>query len=317
MADQLTRARFEAQVANGGDGEDARRLAAAIRAGGEGHGELAALFVHAAIAAPERLAVIYDAATEGWLGVAPRGLMIEAHGTPAAIDPAFWGPFWDLADDPDAGRSAGDITERTAALAGLMTPAFRTRVAETARLYPGVKEAAAVGYPSRFSLEALARCPKGSLGAEFHDLIVDNGFDLEVLDREALGLADLPAPLDYLNARILQCHDLWHILAGYQTTILHEVAISGFQMAQFGHHYSSMFLGVVTSKMALNQPEALPLFLDVILTAWTHGRQCPPLIGLDWEALWDQPAEAIRVATGVTLYASPYPADLFEQLQAA
>ena len=315
MIDQPARERFEARVIQGGDGEDARRLAAALRAGGEGQAELAALFVHAAACAPERLAVIYDGATEGWLGVAPRGPMIEAHGVAEPMPPAFWEGFWDLVDDPVANREAGHTTVRTAALAGTL-PALKTRVAQIALLYPGVRDAASVGYPSKFTLSALARCPAGSLGAEFHDLIVDNGFDLEVLDREALGLADMPAPLDYLNARILQCHDLWHILAGYRTTALHEVAISGFQMAQFGHHYSSMFLGMITSKIALSQPEALPLFLDIILSAWTHGRQSPPLIGLDWESLWDKPAEAIRAATGLSLYASPHPADLFEQMSA-
>lgn len=316
MVDQPARARFEARVVQGGDGEDARRLAAQVRAGGEGQAELTALFVHAAACAPERLAVIYDGATEGWLGVAPRGPMIEAHGAPEPIPAAFWEGFWDLVDDPVANREAGHTTVRTAALAGTL-PDLQTRVARTALLYPGVRAAAAGGYPKPFTLAALARCPEGSLGAEFHDLIVDNGFDLEVLDREALGLSGLPAPLDYLNARILQCHDLWHILAGYRTTALHEVAISGFQMAQFGHHYSSMFLGMVSGRIALNQPEALPLFLDVILTAWTHGRQSPALIGLDWERLWDQPAEAIRAAAGVSLYTSPYPADLFEQMRAA
>jgi len=138
-----------------------------------------------------------------------------------------------------------------------------------------------------------------------------------VLDRESLGLADLPAPLDYLNARILQCHDLWHLLAGYRTTALHEIAISAFQMAQFGHHYSSMFLAVVLTKIAATQPDAIGLFLDTILTAWTHGRETPPLIGLDWETIWDRPLETLRAELGVTAYSSPHPADLFEQLRAA
>ncbi|MDO9249773.1 MAG: Coq4 family protein [Phenylobacterium sp.] len=316
MIDPAARACFEARVIEGGDGDDAKRLAASLRAGGAAQSDLAALLVHAATAAPEKLVLIYDGATEGWLGVAPRGPMIEAHGAPEPIPAAFWDSFWSLVDDPVANLDAGEVTVRTAALAGTL-PDLQGRVARCAGLYPGVSAAAATGYPKPFTLEALARCPAGSLGAEFHDLIVDNDFDLEVLDREALGLADMPAPLDYLNARILQCHDLWHLLAGYRTTALHEVAISGFQMAQFGHHYSSMFLGMVTSKIALGQAEALPLFLDTILSAWTHGRRSPPLIGLDWERLWDQPADAIRAATGVSLYVSPYPADLFEQMRAA
>lgn len=126
--------------------------------------------------------------------------------------------------------------------------------------------------------------------------MVDNGFDLEVLDRGALGLAELPPPLDYLNVRILQCHDIWHAVAGYETTGLHEVAISGFQMGQFGHLYSSLFLGVVLTKVAFTQPfEGFGFLLDTILSAYRHGRESPPLLGVDWESIWDRPVDAIRV----------------------
>jgi ubiquinone biosynthesis protein Coq4 len=193
----------------------------------------------------------------------------------------------------------------------------KARVGRAALAYPGCREAVAQGYPQRFTLAALARCPKGSLGAAFHALIVDNGFDLEVLDRDALGLAQAEPPHDYLNTRILQCHDLWHLAAGYRTTGLHEVAISGFQAGQFGHHYSAMFLGMVLARAAFERPEAAPVLLETITTAWTHGRESPPLLGLDWAALWDRPLEAVRAEIGLSPYASPYPADLFEQLAAA
>jgi ubiquinone biosynthesis protein Coq4 len=194
---------------------------------------------------------------------------------------------------------------------------MRARTGRAALAYPGVAAAVAQGYPERFTLEALVRCPAGSLGRAFHDLIVDNGFDLEVLDREALGLKDLDPPHDYLNARILQCHDLWHLLAGYRTTGLHEVAISAFQAAQFGHAYSAMFLAAALSRAAVERPEAAGVLLDVILTAWTHGRESPPILGLDWPTLWDLPVEAVRERLGLATYVSPYPADLFEQLMAA
>lgn len=318
MIDAQARERFEEQAVKGGGGAEAQSLAIALKAGeGPAALQLAALCLHVAAVAPERLAAVYDGAAEGWLGWQPRGLIVEATAGTDAPTPAFWDGFWALALEPSTGQDAPEITARTAALAGQLAPAFKLRVAAMASAYPGVPQAASAGYPSKFSLERLALCPKESLGGAFHSLIVDNGFDLEVLDREALSLADLPAPLDYLNARILQCHDLWHLLAGYRTTALHEVAISAFQMAQFGHHYSSMFLAMVLTKTAVTQPAALPLFLDTILTAWVHGRETPPLIGLDWEAIWDRPLDVLRAELGVTAYSSPYPADLFEQLRAA
>jgi ubiquinone biosynthesis protein Coq4 len=235
---------------------------------------------------------------------------------PAPIPPNFWPAFWALVDAPPGALDAGGVTTQTAQLGGLLADELKARVAPAALAFPGVAQAAAQGWPERFTLEALARCPQGSLGGDFHSLIVDNGFDLEVLDRDALGLSGLAPPLDYLNARILQCHDLWHIVGGYRTTGLHEVAISAFQLGQFGHHYSAMFLAMALAKSAQHGLGS-PVLLDTIATAWVHGRESPPLLGVDWPAVWDLPVDRVRARVGIVPYASPWPADLFEQLAAA
>ena len=311
--------RFESRVAHGGSGADARADARALRSGDhEASFRIAAQCISVATAVPERLVEVYDGLAEGWLGRAPDGAAVGADARAGAVPGPLWDALWELVLDPDAGRDPADITVRTAALTGLLPPEFHRRVAAMALRYPGVAEASAAGVPPRFTLEALAACPAGSLGGQLHSLVVDDGFDLEVLDRDALDLADLPRPLDYLNIRILQCHDVWHLVAGYETTGLHEVAISAFQMAQFGHQYSSMFLGMVLTKVAFTEPfEGMGFLLDTVLSAYTHGRQTPPLLGVEWEAIWDRPVADIRSAQGVEPYDSPYPAGLLEQLRSA
>ncbi|MEO0981708.1 MAG: Coq4 family protein [Pseudomonadota bacterium] len=194
-----------------------------------------------------------------------------------------------------------------------MGESFVARVAEMSHRYAGVTEAAARPLPEQIKLETLAAQPPGSLGRQFHDLIVDNTFDLEVLDRDALGLSGLPKPLDYLNTRILQAHDLWHITAGYETTALHEIAISGFQMAQFGHNYSAQFLSVTAAVGALSPAYGYKILMDTITSAWVHGRETPPLIAIQWEEVWDKPTDKIRRDHGVTPYQRPYPANLIER----
>jgi ubiquinone biosynthesis protein Coq4 len=323
MSDDQERAGFEALAQAGAENDATRSLGARLKASPKPADlkALAALWLHGAAAAPERIPVLYDAVAEGYLGE-PMGVKPVPTDTAAADDPevipaAFWLGLWDLLNEPRSGLEAVNLTTRTAALAGLIAPRMQARIGKAALAYPGVPAAVAQGYPRRFTLKALARCPAESLGGRFHALIVDNGFDLEVLDRDALGLDKLPPPLDYLNARILQCHDLWHIVAGYETTALHEVAISAFQLAQFGHHYSSMFLAMVLTRVAFERPEGGPLMLQTILTAWAHGRRTPPLLGVNWEAIWDRPLIDVRRRLGVIPYVSPFPADLFEQLSVA
>jgi ubiquinone biosynthesis protein Coq4 len=317
------RAAFEAQAAAGTTTADMSARAAALKmtgaaASAEDRLALAAAFAHAAFAAPHRIAAIYDAAAAGWIGRTLAAPPIAGQGVAGAIPSALWTDFWPLAEDAANGRvDAVSITARTAALGSRMSADFVDRVAAGAHDFPGVTDAAHGPWPARINLEDLARQPAGSLGAAFHALIVDNKFDLEVLDRDALGLSALPKPLDYLNTRILQAHDLWHIVAGYDTTALHEIALSGFQMAQFGHNYSAMFLAVTSTSLALAPAEGFGVVMDVILTAYAHGRETPAMIAIPWEEVWGLSADAIRARYGVTPYQSPYPANLFEMMRAA
>ena len=322
MIDPSTKAAFEALACAPCDPHAVEAVARRLKAAGSAPGladraELAARLAHAGFVAPGTVAATYDAAAKGWFGDTIEGPAIALDDAAAPPPPAFWSDLWTLLAELEAGTVGALITPRTAALGGVLAEGFRPLAVRAALAFPGVAEAAAQGYPPKMTLEALARCPEGSLGHEFHRLIVDNGFDLEVLDRESLGLAGLTPPLDYLNARILQCHDLWHIVGGYRTTGLHEVAISGFQLAQFGHNYSAMFLAVVAAGGMMRPPEASGLILETILSAWVHGRRTPPMIGIPWEDVWDQSTDAIRARFGVEAYVSPYPADLFEQLRAA
>ncbi|MBI1339631.1 hypothetical protein GC169_05390 [bacterium] len=313
MLSNEVKARFEDIAATGK--VDAAALGARAKAGDvAAAADLAAVFARVGFIEPELIRDAYDAAADGWFGneASPVDLTRGTATAPAAL----WRDFWAFIEDESPTDAAG-FTVRSASLGGHLDDAFAARAAAHSLSYPGVAEAAAQGWPDKFRLEDLARCPKDSLGGAFHSLIVDNGFDLEVLDRDALGLASLRPPLDYLNVRILQCHDLWHIMGGYHTTGLHEVAISGFQLAQFGHNYSAQFLSVVTTKSTLVRPEGMALMFETILSAWRHGRETPLLLGVDWEAIWDAPVDELRARLGVKPYASPFPPNLFEMMRAA
>ena len=313
---EITWEQFQELVLVGGGRDAALADTAKLRAGdAEAAFRVASLALYVAVVSPEPLVDIYDGLCEGWLGSTPDGPDVGAPAAPGAVSEKLWAGLRDLVFDPDAGRDPADITVRTAALTEHLAPEFHARVAAMALQYPGVAEAAAGGVPSRFTLDDLARCPSGSLGGSLHSFVVENGFDLEVLDRDTLGLTDLPYPLDYLNVRILQCHDIWHMVADHKTSGLHEVSVSGFQMAQFGHQYSSMFLGMVLAKVAFTAPDAFAFTLDTILTGYRHGRQTPPLLGVEWETLWDRPIPDIRQTLGVTAYESPYPAWILEEMK--
>jgi ubiquinone biosynthesis protein Coq4 len=313
MIADAVKQRFES-IARSGEGDPAALARAAKQGDTAAAADLAALFARAGFVEPATILDVYDAAACGWFGDASPPVSLS--GGSGVVNPALWQPFWDFLDD-ETKMDAGSFTMRTAGLGAFVDEGFAKRAGDASLAYPGVSDAVSQGWPERFQLSELAACPPGSLGAEFHAQIVDNGFDLEVLDRDALGLRQLRPPLDYLNVRILQCHDLWHIVGGYHTTALHEVAISAFQLSQFGHNYSAQFLSVVVTKAALKRPESLGLLLEIILSGWRHGRGTPQLLGVIWPDVWNEPTERVRNRLGVSSYRSPVPPDLVEQLERA
>jgi ubiquinone biosynthesis protein Coq4 len=315
---------FDREVMVVPDVADVRRLAAEAKAS---HGtasaalrmKLAARLAHAAFLAPDRVAEIYDALAEGWRGEPVMAAPIATLGLPPSMAPdGLWEAFWSVVEDGRAGKlDALGVTSRTAGLGALQDAEFQDRVVQTSFTYEGVEAIATLPLPRRHRLEELGACPENSLGRLFYHVIVDNSFDLEVLDRDAIGLAKLPSPLDYLNTRMLQAHDLWHLVGGYETTSLHEIAISAFQMSQFGHSYSAQFLAVTASIGAHMPAEGYPVLMDTFTSAWVHGRQTPPMITIDWENVWTNTLEEVREQFGIKPYERPYPANLIEMAMAA
>ena len=276
---------------------------------------IAGTLAHVAFLAPDRTAEMYDALAEGWLGRSVKAAPIEPFDrAPEPAPEGLWDEYWGIVEDGLAGNlDALSITQRTAALGKYFSDTATARVAEMSYLFDGVAEAAAGDMPGLIRLSTLAACPGGSLGRQFHDLIVENKFDLEVLDRSEIAVEALPQPLAYLNTRMLQAHDLWHITAGYETTALHEIAISAFQMAQFGHNYSAQFLSLTSVIGALVPARGYRYLMDTIATAWVHGRETPALILVPWEQVWEQPIETIRRSYGIEPYDRAHPADLIER----
>lgn len=118
------------------------------------------------------------------------------------------------------------------------------------------------------------------------------------------------------NRRILQLHDVWHLVGGYDFTPAGEVAISGFQLAQFGQNYSTRFLATVASQSAVHTPDYMPLLLDVMFDGWRHGRAAKQLMDAPWHQLIADPISQIRKDYGLDPIASEA-VDPIEALTAA
>ena len=296
---------------------DAAALDAAVQALRQGdHAgsmQVAAAMAWAGFSCPGAIDVVYDNVAAAWLGSGETP-PVPADLAQAPLRPDFWRAFWSVVDDARKGYDAASITTRVAGLGGAVHPAFETIAESCAQRHPGAGAALIRPVPDRTELEVLRACNEDSLGRILYRMIVEKGYDLEVLDREAIRLDALPPSLRYLNTRILQMHDVWHLVAGYETTASHEIAISAFQLAQFGHNYSAMFLATVTTISHVMRPAGVPVLMQLIAEAWQHGRRAPAFMDIEWEQEWNSSIETIRERHGIPAYRSVLPANLLESL---
>jgi ubiquinone biosynthesis protein Coq4 len=272
---------------------------------------VSAVLIWTAFSCPDATQAVYDNLASAWLGRG-RQPAIPADLPQAPLEDSFWAEFLSVIEAERVESDATRITVGVAALGAAVHESFGEIAENHAQNHPGARAAQFNPLPGRTDLEVLGKCPEGSLGKTLYKMVVENGYDLEVLDREAIGLSELPKSLAYLNTRILQMHDVWHLVAGYQTTGTHEVAISAFQLAQFGHNYSSMFLATVSAVTILLKPRGFSLLMQLTSEAWQHGRETPAMMDIAWEQEWEKTLPEIRQQHGIPTYSSILPATLLE-----
>lgn len=280
-------------------------------------------FAFVAFSCPGATIQTYDQIANAWLSIdlsegniAQEKARLEPNEY-CSVPEKFWPEFWSLIDGPEGGYDATSITLKSAGLSYYVDSSFPVIAEYVAENHPKADLPAQKPVPQKINVNLLKSLPNGSLGRDLHEMWEINNFDPEVLDRDLIGLNKLSPALRYLNTRILQMHDVWHLVAGYKTTGLHEIAISAFQLAQFGHNYSAMFLAGVVKMMNERGPDSFDLIMQIVCEAWQHGRNSPGFMAIEWEEHWHKPIADIREEFSIKPFDSIIPADVFEQLSAA
>ncbi len=140
---------------------------------------------------------------------------------------------------------------------------------------------------------AIARLPEGSLGRAYLDFVTRENISAEGIRRAAdegmTNHAPLPAPIDWVHARMRDTHDLWHAAVGYQGDVLGETALLAFTFAQTHNPGIALILAIGLLK-TIGEPEAR----EVILDGFRRGRKAAWLPGQDWESMLALPVEEVR-----------------------
>lgn len=151
---------------------------------------------------------------------------------------------------------------------------------------------------------ALVSMPAGSLGREFGTLLQREGLDL--IPRPE-GLDQLSDDDMYLQLRTRACHDMWHLITGFPTTLPGEVALNGFGARQLRQPGPVLLLAAdLLSRAHLR--DTAPDLADAVSFGLRLGGVCAPLLAQRWEEGWECPLAEWRDRLGITeeLRSSPF-----------
>ena len=146
----------------------------------------------------------------------------------------------------------------------------------------------------------LARFEPGTVGAAYRDFREPRGFTAEGLADEARKVAplvDAQHPVLWYSRRIRDVHDVWHVLTGYGTDALGEACVVSFSYAQT-RNLGFAFIGWGAAREIQREARSIPA-RRAVWQAYRNGRAARWLPGLDYEALFAQPLEAVRARLNI------------------
>ena len=145
---------------------------------------------------------------------------------------------------------------------------------------------------------ALAKLPEGSLGRAYLAFVEREKISAAgIRDAASKGMShsdELPAPLDFVHARMRDTHDLWHAVTGYSGDVLGEAALLGFTFAQTWNPAIAIILGIAMTKSLRSKIGDGPAARRTILDGFRRGQRAAWLPAQEWESMLALPVEEVR-----------------------
>ncbi len=190
------------------------------------------------------------------------------------------------------GAAARDIE---GVLVSMIPQHMRQAQAEALRRVPAVAQMLATRplLPEGFGPDHVEHCEPGTLGHGYAQLMRD--YDLT---QEFFPELDTSDDLSYFRRRMMETHDIWHVITQCPATVEGELRVIGFYFGHFARHLSGpvaaynavVGLNLMAGLLYLShaKPWRLPIILAQVAKAMRRGYESPSLFAVQWETLWDR-----------------------------
>ncbi len=142
-------------------------------------------------------------------------------------------------------------------------------------------------------LKSLHQLPNNTLGYVYANHMIEKSLT-------PLQASSVDNNYQFLAAHIIETHDLWHVVTGFETNIIGEIQLEAFYVAQL--HASRFWLALLAKnllKAAVFDVEISTRYMDAITEGWLMAKQAKPLFGIQWNKLWSTPLEDIRTSLNI------------------
>ncbi|MGM3308656.1 Coq4 family protein [Anabaena sp. WFMT] len=149
--------------------------------------------------------------------------------------------------------------------------------------------------PAPINLDELSKLPEGTLGYVYAREMKARGFDPNFY--QTVPVVD---DISYLKMLWRTTHDIYHVVAGFDTDIFGELGLQAFVLAQTAIPISIMLVSFGMVLISLYQPDKLKPLMTEISRGYRLGSHTPSkLIAQKWDQFWDVPVMEIRTQLGM------------------
>lgn len=189
-----------------------------------------------------------------------------------------------LVIDPSKTESVYDVED------GLRHRRATTLAVEFVQQHPDVVAVFAERYLSPPpDLDQLAQMPPDSLGHTYASYLRDAGFEADFY--RALTVED---DVSYFLLRMRQTHDIWHLVAGFNTDVPGELGLKAFELAQTRRPLSAILLSGGVLSAVFKAPETIGPLLEQIAIGYRLGATAEPFLAQRWEEHWERSLDEWR-----------------------
>jgi len=85
-----------------------------------------------------------------------------------------------------------------------------------------------------------------------------------------------------------QTHDIWHLVAGFNTDVPGELGLKAFELAQTRRPLSAVLLSGGVLSAVFKAPETIGPLLEQIAIGYRLGSTAKPFLAQRWEEHWER-----------------------------